>query len=287
MIEGITGADVQKLIDIYSKAEKNVIKGIIGVDFFNRREKEDALNQIQDILQGLYGPTQRFLDLEARKEYGSGIAEVESALRDVDLGNSFRVVDPQALKFVLSNVDDILDTALSDVKAMLSNSYTGIQSQLNQVKKEVQNELISTIGTGQVSGQNRLLISEKLEKILTSKGITGFTGVTNKGKTIKVSMSAYVEALTRSTLINSRVSAVTSRALELGHDLLQISTHKNPSPMCAPWGGKIVSISGQTEGYPTLTEALFKGDYVPGGGILHRYCRHSVTVYIPTDIQFN
>lgn len=46
--------------------------------------------------------------------------------------------------------------------------------------------------------------------------------------------------------------------------------------MCAPWNGKVLSLTGQTPGYPTLEEA-------EGAGLFHPNCRHASSLYIPEN----
>ncbi|MDZ4785564.1 MAG: phage minor capsid protein [bacterium] len=294
MFAGITKKDTTALIRIYKEAEQDIIAKIAKTDFLKRADKEKTLKQIQNILAGLYEPTQTSIFEGTKSEYDSGVKEVQKALEKVDFKGGFSLVDKKATQFVLENLKDIQETAFNDVKQVLSNSYLNIQSSLNLISRQVKNEqateianqLTNKIARGQVLGTSRKQISKRLADLLTEKGITGFNYVTEKGGQRNLSLSAYVEGLTRQTLINSRASAVVSTALEMGQDLLKISTHSNPSPMCSPWGGKIISITGKTPGYPLLSEALFNGDY-KRGGIHWRFCRHSLTIYIKTNIQFN
>ena len=46
--------------------------------------------------------------------------------------------------------------------------------------------------------------------------------------------------------------------------------------MCAPRNGKVLSLTGQTPGCPTLAEA-------EGAGLFHPNCRHASSLYIPEN----
>lgn len=59
-----------------------------------------------------------------------------------------------------------------------------------------------------------------------------------------------------------------------GEDLIQISYHTSTCEMCAPRNGKVLSLTGQTPGYPTLAEA-------EGAGLFHPNCRHASSLFIP------
>lgn len=52
-----------------------------------------------------------------------------------------------------------------------------------------------------------------------------------------------------------------------GHDLVRISSH-GAKDRCSRWEGKIISLTGATEGYPTYQETRASGD------IWHPNCRH-------------
>jgi len=74
-----------------------------------------------------------------------------------------------------------------------------------------------------------------------------------------------------------------------GVDLVWTSSHADASPRCAPYQGRLYSISGKTgrtangEPYTPLDEALLgpKGD---GNGIINGYnCRHHLIEYTPNS----
>jgi len=293
MIEGITEKDIQALIKIYEDAEREIVAEIQDADFTKRKDKEKMLKQIQNILKKLYDPTQEFITSKSKSEYQSGIQEVQQTLGKLDLKGSFNLIDPKATQFVIETLNDIQDGSFADIKQVLSNSFSNIQSSLNLISREVKNKMasditnqaVSEIAKGQVLGNSRKEISNQIAQKLIDKGVTGFSYTTDQGKQRNLSLSAYVEGLARSTLIYSRASAVVSQALEMGHDLLKISSHSNESPMCSRWSGQVVSITGKTPGYPRLSDALFSGDYKKGG-IFHRYCRHSLTVYVDSTTEF-
>jgi hypothetical protein len=81
---------------------------------------------------------------------------------------------------------------------------------------------------------------------------------------------------TKPSNIEPHIFSVTQRAKELGRDLVKISTHKTDCPLCKPWQGKILSITGRTKGYPTLEKAR-------KAGLFHEGCRHAMGLYIDLD----
>jgi hypothetical protein len=69
-----------------------------------------------------------------------------------------------------------------------------------------------------------------------------------------------------------QTESVLKECAEWDNDLVQVSTHSNPCEICAPFDGKIFSITGKTPGFPLLKE---KPPFCKG-------CRHSLN---PTSLN--
>lgn len=63
-------------------------------------------------------------------------------------------------------------------------------------------------------------------------------------------------------------TAVINTALDVGADLVQVSSHNTDTPLCQEFEGKIYSISGKDPDFPALEE-------IPP---FHPNCLHSLTV---------
>lgn len=59
-----------------------------------------------------------------------------------------------------------------------------------------------------------------------------------------------------------------------GHDLVSVSAGTESCPLCTPWEGRVLSISGNTEGYPTVADAR-------AAGLFHPNCTHGLDPYVP------
>jgi len=89
----------------------------------------------------------------------------------------------------------------------------------------------------------------------------------------KVSVDVYAEMVGRTMTHHASLQASWNRAQEFGTDLVRISSHYGACPLCVPWQDRVVSLSGETEGYPTMDEAIEEG-------LFHPNCLHSTVVYI-------
>lgn len=88
---------------------------------------------------------------------------------------------------------------------------------------------------------------------------------------------AYAQTITRTTTANVRREAQFQRMDEYGLDLIQISSHADARPGCAPYQGNVYSLNGKTPGYPLLSETSY-GEPDGIGGV---NCRHTFSVYTP------
>lgn len=107
---------------------------------------------------------------------------------------------------------------------------------------------------------------------VTEKGIVGF--VDRAGK--RWSMKTYAEMLSRTVLMEIHNEAQWREFRAHGEDLIAISFHTGTCPKCAPWQGRVLSLTGQTPGFPTLDDAK-------AGGLFHPRCRHAAALFVPDE----
>ena len=91
-------------------------------------------------------------------------------------------------------------------------------------------------------------------------------------------LDTYAEMVTRTTTAEAANAGLVNQLKGYGHDLVQLSEHRSPCEICAPYEGRVYSMTGKTEGYPRL-------DQVPGFDMgymnFHPNCRHVITAYLP------
>ncbi len=86
--------------------------------------------------------------------------------------------------------------------------------------------------------------------------------------------NAYFEMLTRTTMHNAMREAYVDQLIAEGYDLAKVSAHGTTCKLCAPWEGKVLSLTGMTAGYPSLAEAK-------DSGLFHPRCKHRLVAYDP------
>jgi len=258
-----------RLIKLYEDAEKELIEEIKKHDLNKNQGRLALISQVQKILQELYKPTISYLDDGVQSQQQEALEELQS----IKPNTNFNLIDKKASEMIFAYFDGVSSIAKQDIKLALGNAYFSFQNLLNQSSKETKTLLLDEIAKGQILGKGRDKITQILIDKIENKQLKGYN---------QFELKSYITTITQSAMIQSRAGAVVDRALSLGQDLLQVSSHtRNLSPMCKPHQGKIISITGQTAGYPTLASILWNGTYRDGSGIFHPRCKHSLTIYIP------
>ena len=104
---------------------------------------------------------------------------------------------------------------------------------------------------------------------LADKGVVTFRDKSGRNWNI----ATYAEMATRAASGNAMLQGHIDRQIELGRDLIKITSHAGSCPLCAKYQGAILSISGNDTRYPSLESAQ-------QNGLFHVGCEHSLTGYI-------
>lgn len=89
----------------------------------------------------------------------------------------------------------------------------------------------------------------------------------------------YLQMLVRTNLAALTRAQQVKTLTENGRDLARISDESADScDVCSEWGGKIVSLTGATKGYPTLAEAK-------AAGVFHPNCTHRLEVVTQAELD--
>ena len=79
---------------------------------------------------------------------------------------------------------------------------------------------------------------------------------------------AYCTMLARTVLLNAGRQTYFDTCAENGNDVVRVTVSGNPCPACAVWENRLLSISGATDGLPTVEQAT-------AAGLCHPNCTHS------------
>jgi hypothetical protein len=161
---------------------------------------------------------------------------------------------PLSLQRLILESDGLIDGTSFQVLRNTDDAYRNIISQLS---------------TGVLTGvETKQQVAQRALNAFAAKGITGFTDKAGR----KWNLGSYIDMAVRTTTARAALQGHVDRATELGYDLIRVSNLYSTCPICAPWNGAILSVSGNTLKYKSLESAK-------AAGLFHPNCMHTLTAY--------
>ncbi|PEP88572.1 phage minor capsid protein [Bacillus pseudomycoides] len=164
----------------------------------------------------------------------------------------------------------ILNAYVNQALNTLNLVNTTMLNHAQQMYRDVLNQTVGKLLAGTITQQQAI---RQAVAGWANKGIPAF--VDKLGR--KWSTEAYVSTVCRSTSNNVANEMQDERMKEYGVDLVETSSHMGARPKCAPYQGRIFSMSGKSKKYPAWSTTSY-GD---PAGLLGVNCRHLKFPYIP------
>lgn len=254
---------VNQIFAIYSHAEtvmldkmaKRVAKGILQEGWTESKLKEttEMKQELEDIVKDLDKIAKHKLDKGLKEAYITGQKSVGKDMGiPMNIMNDFEV--PASLQRLILESNN-----------MITNTSIRILRDTQDAFREIQAE----VATGLLAGvETRKEIAQSMLNKLADKGITSF--VDKAGR--KWDMATYAEMAARTVTARAALQGHIDRQAEIGNDLMIVSSIGVTCPTCAPWEGKVLSISGKDFKYTPLQTAI-------AAGLFHPNCKHTLTAY--------
>lgn len=255
-------SDVQKLIDIYLKAQENLVNTIAEKEARGNitTYQKGLLTQVRQILSDLDSEAKKWTTETIPDYYQQGIDEAIKGLKD--LGEDIGTVD----------FNQIHQGA---IQAIVTSCYGDLNDANNFIGRRIQDAIrqagIDAVSNKIATGQTVKQCKQNLINSLIDDGINSIKD--KRGRNI--SIDAYASTVARSTTREATNTATTNQLTGLGYDLVKMSSHLTTCPLCSMYQGRVYSISGKSSDYPPLDTA-FSGDYAN----IHPNCRHVLLPYI-------
>lgn len=261
---------LEDVFRIYQDAEQQMLKKVakrvkkgIKTEGWNEAKLKDVqeLNkEISKILDGTSKLSKGYLNKGLIKAYEAGQKGASLDFEKIKPGKIpstfMKDVIPYHLQRMILESHNMVDRASIQVLRNTMDTYR---------------EVIAETNTGVLAGyETRLQASQNALNEFAAKGITGFTDKSGR----KWELASYVEMATRTGNAHAAIQGHLDRQMELGNDLVIVSSHANTCPLCAPWGGKVLSIKGNNPKYDSLENAK-------AAGLFHPNCKHTITAYFP------
>jgi len=235
------------ITNAYSEAEIKILTKLQQLILLGMTEDEAA-----DTLRG-----KKLQQLRTLRQFTVQQLRSLAALDDVIKGHIITAnnvgTNSAALNNLLADYLRLLQDSRFQILRQTDDSYRSIVAQVVQP---------ATLGVS-----TRIQTARRALDKFAGEGITAF--ISKDGR--RWDIQSYVSMATQTTLANAQREG---RLANLDGDLIIINAVPNPSPLCAPYKRKVLSISGKDTRYPSLQNAR---DH----GLFHPQCRHSFTAYIP------
>lgn len=251
---------INLLIDLYKRTYSNITRDIIRASEAGKIQRAKVLVRIRTELEDLGVDVDKWVRDEIPKYYndGANIALQDLRRLGVDLSQSSgAAINREAIKALTD------ETALAFAEGIRGVSRSAIRF-VDDVLKQQLNMIIAE---GKLTGETRKTISDAVKQRLQDQGLPALRDRAGK----KWTLDNYSEMLVRTKGVEARNQGLTNKMLQYGYDLVQVSNHGTDHKACARWEGKILSLTGQTSGYPSLAEAQ-------NAGLFHPRCEHAINV---------
>lgn len=261
-VRKFSDAEINRLVKFYEQAEREILDRLNRA--LLRANKTEYLVQmkreIETILQQLREGNRTWCTEAIPRVYSQGLYSADAMLKDVGASAKagFGAIHQQAAQVLAENAFQRFE----DVAQVIGR-------QVNDIYRELALENVRGTVVGYDTWKQT---ARRFREQLAERGVTGFKDRAGK----MWNMRTYTEMHARTVCMQAHLEGTANRLVEQGHDLVKVSTHRGACELCVPFEGQILSITGKTEGYPTLEEAK-------AAGLFHVNCRHAYGLYIDLD----
>jgi Phage minor capsid protein 2 len=171
-------------------------------------------------------------------------------------------------------VSPSLQAILSAYQAQAMNTFNLVNTTLIQQAEQAYLDIVNqTVGKVLAGVQTPREALREVAGKLAEKGIPAL--IDKAGK--QWSTEAYMNMVMRSMSNRIANDMQDARMAEYGVDLIEVSSHMGARPKCAPYQGRIFSLSGTSDKYPSFSTT----SYGQPDGLFGINCRHVKYPFIP------
>lgn len=251
----------------YKSAQKKITKNINSGTSYKRAQRKQILSQVNSEVQRLEKSLDKWSNKNIQRNYKAGDKEAVILTKSVGLP----MKDVQ-----FSNLDnESIQSIAEETMSFFQEGSSGVRRNASRIMSAAREARTNAlIAEGRITGSTRKDISNKIAGELRD----GNVAIVDKAGR-KWSFENYSKMVARTKLTQASNQGLMNRLQRNGYDLVQVSMHFGTCDLCAPWEGRILSISGNT--------SRFRGGGVPSvdtarkEGLFHPNCRHRLLPYHP------
>lgn len=239
-----------------TNVSRRVARGVRGYGWAERKASEvlAAHEQLRRDLERAGRERESLLSGVMERAYATGNQRFHADMRSI-LGETAHI-SPNGIKagYILADLNNSLNAAERRILRQFDDAYANI---IGAVSSEMATGVMNT----------RQAVGEALQAF-ADRGITGFIDRGGHHWTLE----NYAEMAVLTAIERATVSGYVDTMQGYGFDLAVIDGHMGSCPICEAWEGVIVSVSGEDDRYPSLTDA-------EDAGCFHPRCMHGISTY--------
>lgn len=256
--------NIAKITATFKASYEEIVNEIQGATNFGVANRKAILAQIDNILEDLAKVASKEIEKDIPKYYQQGANEAVAQLKNtnapIEIKTGFNQIHKQAIFALVDDTSTAFGESLSGV-SRTANALLG---------RAVREGITQKIAKGAIAGDALREVKQQIKGVLAEDGLTAL--VDRGGK--KWDLDRYAEMLFRTKMVEARNRGLANRMVENGYDLVQVSAH-GATDVCGDWEGKILSLTGDTDGYDTVADA-------EADGLFHPNCKHAINALIPS-----
>ncbi len=262
--EGVVPSDasVKLFGNIVKEAYGKLGATLSEADYSTPTRRTEILNQVKKMVDESDEATQAWVRLNIGGFYELGLWETAKDLNE--RGSNVRF-DGDFTHFH----QEALEAIAQDTYSSIASGMQGLNGTAERmVSMGAREQILAKIGRGQITGEANKSIQKLIEEELRKGGITALRDKSG----VEWDLSRYSEMLVRTKLTQAHNTGVANRMVESGYDLVVVSNHMGSCKLCAPWEGKVLSLTGRNPSHISV-------DMAKQGGLFHPNCRHVYSPY--------
>lgn len=250
---------IDELIALYEQAYKDIVKTIIGATEAGKIRKAQTLATIKAQLTELGVNFDKWVKEEIPQYYLDGANKAVQDLTKMGY-------DVTSAKGLLPINKEAIASLTSETSLAFAQSLTAVMKNATTILGQAYRQQLNfIIADGQLKGDALRTVTANVKQKLEDQGISALTDKAGKNWTLE----NYADMLVRTKAVEARNAGLADKMLQNGYDLVEVSADGDPCPYCLPWQYAILSLTGNTDGYPTLTDATTSG-------LFHPRCKHAI-----------